>query len=107
MSEELWTRSKLLVHFDPRLEIVLACDASSLWCKGCVGTPVARWIGKAYVSRVLSKIEKLHRTGTRWVSVYVLSNRLPYVSVFSLQYVGRGWPETCDHLSLSQRKKKK
>ena len=59
-SKELLTSESLLVHFDPKLELVLACDASAYG----IGTVLAHRLPDGsekpigYVSRSLSKAER-------------------------------------------------
>ena len=60
-SKELLTSSQSLVHFNPKLPLLLACDASAYGVGAVLGHRMPdgseRSIG--YISRTLSKSEKL------------------------------------------------
>ena len=59
-SKDLLTSSKLLVHFDPKLELTLACDASAYGVGAVLAHRMPDGSEKpiAYASRTLSKAER-------------------------------------------------
>ena len=59
-SKKLLTSSKLLVHFDPKLEIILACDASEYGIGAVLSHRIPDGSEKpvGFVSRTLTKPEK-------------------------------------------------
>ena len=65
-SKELLTSSSLLVHFDPKLKLVLACDVSVLWHRSSACPLYARQIREAhwiYVKIIIESQAKLFSVG--------------------------------------------
>ena len=59
-AKELLTSSQVLVHFDPKLDLILACDTSSYGVGAVLAHRMSDGIEKliAFVSRTLTKAER-------------------------------------------------
>ena len=86
-SKKLLTSSKLLVHFDPKLEIILACDASEYGIGAVLSHHMPDGSEKlvGFVSRTLTKPEKNYSQlekeglacifGVKWFHSYLFGHK--------------------------------